>query len=203
MGEKLPGVLDIPEELDVRGLCSVEKKELESGDAKTGSRGDGEGSYRYVITGAIVHVDPIVENDDEVAFGAASEGHYVTFLCPPPTQSIDLARIKDKERVTTWVEVDDEVVRTVDGAAVGIYYDTKPVTASPSTAITSATSGNNIALKVLSGAYNNDQGTLPSAAQSKTDATTSISSAPFSREKEHRYATLVVYSRVALVQKGR
>lgn len=58
----------MPEELDMKAYC------LESGaDVKD------DICYRYILSGAIVHVDPI-EKEDEVVYGEASEGHYVAFV---------------------------------------------------------------------------------------------------------------------------
>merc|ERR1711957_250016 len=125
-------------------------------------------------------------------FGKASEGHYVTFLCSPPTpgvsarETMDLPQSKEKIRGTVWVELDDEVVSTVDDAAAGIDHDTKTTTASPLTTIKSTISGNDTTLKVLSGSYNNNQGKLPSTAYSSTNATSSISSTRSIKEKERR-----------------
>jgi len=133
--EKLPGEVDIPQVLDVKA-CSL----VNTDDEKKKDKG-GDTCYQYKLTGGIVHVDPI-EDEEDVEYGQTSEGHYVTFICKSSLDDTE----DDKEEKNVWTEIDDEVVRTSE--------------------IDSA-------LKILSGCESNSD----------------------KKEKDRRYATLVVYTR--------
>ena len=147
--EKLPGYLEIPEELNLKNCC------LEL---------DGEssiGKYCYRLTGALVHVDPVLSKDeeDQLEYGSMAEGHYVTI--------VRKATEKEQGNKTTWVELDDEFVRVVNSR--------------------DSDSSNDTALDILSGCdVTNTVETCNAATSSKRVV----------KEKERRYATLVVYSRI-------
>jgi len=199
--EKLPGQFDVPEELDLRTLC-LEQKENSADDMI-------ELCYRYQLSGAIVHVDP-VEEEEEAVYGEASEGHYVTFVrssadTTPSTSSTttDPPQDKNDSSVTTWIELDDDVVRTVS--------DSGPVVSNADDAtsptVQSTISGNasvedqqhhqhqHPAMKVLSGCdASNDASNKLETLSDNTEADTSGKRA--SKKDDRRYATLVVYSRV-------
>jgi len=132
--EKLPGEVDIPQVLDIKA-CS-----LINNDEKKDKGGDT--CYQYRLTGGIVHIDP-VEDEEDVEYGQTSEGHYVTFICK---SSLNESQEEDKEEKNVWTEIDDEVVRTFDA---------------------------DLALKILSGCENSSN----------------------KKEKDRRYATVVVYTR--------
>jgi len=171
--EKLSGVVDVPEVLDVKNCCLVSPDDEKKKEVCC---------YRYRLSGAIVHVDPM-EKEEEVEFGEASEGHYVTFIsssAPTPssaatTNSADDSKEDDpqdkKKDVSVWTEIDDEFVRTVDSPSGDTSDDHQ-----------------HTALKILSGCNN-----VVSNNVEKTSS--SADSSTKTKEKERRYATLVVYSR--------
>ena len=101
-GEKLPGALDIPEELNLRSCCLEQQQQI-SGDESNDEQ------YCYQLTGALVHVDPVLDKDeqDQLEHGAMSEGHYVTFICKPTEEK------NNKQDMKTWIELDDEFVRVL------------------------------------------------------------------------------------------
>jgi len=96
-GEKLPGSLDIPEELNLRTCCLEQQQDDDESSSE---------HYCYQLTGALVHVDPVLSEDekDHLDYGAMSEGHYVTFICKSA---------ENKQGNKTWIELDDEFVRVV------------------------------------------------------------------------------------------
>lgn len=149
-GEKLPGSLNIPEELNLRTCCLEQQTQVVE---------ESNEQYCYQLSGALVHVDPVLTEDeqDQLEYGTMSEGHYVTFICTHPADN--------KHGNNTWVELDDEFIRVVDSGEE---------------------SSTHTALNVLSGCdvTNNEEA-----------CGTSTSSKRVVKEKERRYATLVVYSR--------
>lgn len=150
-GEKLAGPLDIPEELNLRTCCLEQQRD--NGEPSTI-----EQQYCYQLTGALVHVDPVLSDDekDHLEYGAMSEGHYVTFIRKSTA---------DKQDNGTWIELDDEFVRLVGSSGDGASTDT--------------------ALKLLSGCdVSNNEESCKSSSRKRVV-----------KEKERRYATLVVYSR--------
>jgi hypothetical protein len=97
--EKLPGKVEIPAELDVRAWSSNTTPQ------------QSDNNFRYCLTGAIVHVDPI-EDEHEAEFGVSPEGHYITFLRSSlPTREDDDPQDK---RDNLWTEIDDDFVCIVD-----------------------------------------------------------------------------------------
>lgn len=102
-GEKLPGSLDIPDELNLRSYCLEQQRD---NDIEPSIE-----QYCYQLTGALVHVDPVLSDDekDHLEYGAMSEGHYVAFIRTSTT---------GKQDNKTWIELDDEFVRIV-GASGG------------------------------------------------------------------------------------
>lgn len=152
-GEKLAGTFNIPEELNLR-TCCLEQQRV-NGESSTI-----EQQYSYQLTGALVHVDPVLSEDekDHLEYGAMSEGHYVTFV---------RKSTEDKQNNKIWIELDDEFVHVV-GTSGGD---------EPST---------DTALKILSGCdVSNNEESCGKLSSSKRVV----------KEKERRYATLVVYSR--------
>jgi len=149
-GEKLPGSLDIPEELNLRTCCLEQQQDDDESSSE---------HYCYQLTGALVHVDPVLSEDeqDHLDYGAMSEGHYVTFICKPT---------ENKQDNKAWIELDDEFVRVVGSSGDELSADT--------------------ALNVLSGC---------DVSNNAESCGTSTSSSRILKEKERRYATLVVYSR--------
>jgi hypothetical protein len=126
-----------------------------------------EQEYCYQLTGAIVHVDPELDKDEQnqMEDGTVTEGHYVTFICSPK---------ECRQNEMTWVEIDDEFVRLVGASSNS---DDENEQKSTST---------NIALNILSGCdISNNETSRCKATSSKRTV----------KEKERRYATLVVYSR--------
>ena len=124
--------------------------------------------YCYQLTGALVHVDPELDRDEknQMEDGTMTEGHYVTFICSPK---------ECRQNKMTWVEIDDEFVRLVGESSNSD--DDEDVQRSTST---------NIALNILSGCdISNNETSRCKATSSKRTV----------KEKERRYATLVVYSR--------
>jgi hypothetical protein len=162
--EKLPGRVDVPAELDVTS-CSTG-----SGSTTTvqpPGHPSSDDVYRYRLTGAIVHVDPKEDEDDD--FGMASEGHYVTFVRSslPDDRTMD----KDGEYHHSWTEIDDGIVRHVHPTDDG---DSSTPTTVP--AVPDAICGCDV---TKSGrAEKGDGGKLGNVVV------------------ERRYATLVVYTRV-------
>lgn len=84
-------------------------------------------SCRYRLTGAIVHVDPILEGDEAEEVVGAAEGHYVTVIrsldarfaaCTPSTKEElkeDAGLLpQDESKGGSWTEIDDDVVRRLD-----------------------------------------------------------------------------------------
>jgi hypothetical protein len=123
--------------------------------------------YCFQLAGAIVHVDPILDEDeqDQLEHGTMSEGHYVTFVSKPTENNQD---------EKTWIELDDEFVRVVDSRKCG---DEDEKCTESST---------DIALNILSGCdVSNNKKTCGSSTSSKRVVT----------GEERRYATLLVYSR--------
>lgn len=147
-GEKLPGYLEIPEELNLKNCCL----DLD-GESSTGK-------YCYRLAGALVHVDPVLSKDeeDQLEYGSMAEGHYVTLVCKATEM---------EQSNKTWVELDDEFVRVVGSR--------------------DSDSSNDTALDILSGCD------VTNAVETCNAAT---SSKRVVKEKERRYATLVVYSQV-------
>ena len=95
-----------------------------------------------------------------------TEGHYVTFICSPKER---------RQNEMTWVEIDDEFVRLVGTSSNSD--DDEDEQRSAST---------NIALNILSGCdISNNETSRCKATSSKRTV----------KERERRYATLVVYSR--------
>ena len=131
--EKLSGFMDIPSVLDIRTCCSS----AATAATVDSSQREASNNFRYHLSGAIVHVDPIDDdNDPATNFGELIEGHYVTFVR-------DWNNDDDDPR---WIEIDDEFVRMVDD---------------------------------------------PSSSNSSVPTDISASS----NAKEHRYATMVIYTR--------
>ena len=129
--------------------------------------------YCYQLTGAIVHVDPVLDEDEQDQImedgTMMAEGHYVTFICKPAENNPD---------EMTWIELDDEFVRVV-GSSPNCCDDEQQKKCTE-------TSSTDVALNILSGCVvsNNKQ------TRGKT-----TSSKRIVKEKERRYATLLVYSR--------
>lgn len=99
--EKLSGFMDIPSVLDIRTCCSS----AATAATVDSSQREASSNFRYHLSGAIVHVDPIDDdNDPATNFGELIEGHYVTFVR-------DWNNDDDDPR---WIEIDDEFVRMVD-----------------------------------------------------------------------------------------
>ncbi len=98
--EKLSGVMDIPAVLDVRTCC------CSSTPITTVDCPEANDYFRYHLSGAIVHVDPIDDDNDHATnFGELQEGHYVAFV-------LDWNNNNDDDG---WIEIDDEcVIRIVD-----------------------------------------------------------------------------------------
>ena len=173
--EKLPGTMSVPEELDMKTFC------LESLGVANESELPGQlCCYEYRLSGAIVHVDPIEEmKKDEQVYGETSEGHYVTFISSSAPSSKNSAAgtidattdpstiPQDKQMNSTWTEIDDEFVRNVDSNEY------------PNDSL-------HPALKIINGC---------DVSNHDAKQTSESSSKRVVKEKERRYATLVVYSR--------
>ncbi len=152
----MAGSLDIPEELNLRTCCLLQQRDNDESSTI-------EQQYCYQLTGALVHVDPELSEDekDHLEYGAMSEGHYVTFV---------RKSTEGKQDNKTWIELDDEFVRVVGTSSGGD---------EPST---------DTALKILSGCdVSNNEESCGKPSSSKRVV----------KEKERRYATLVVYSRTS------
>lgn len=132
--EKLSGFMDIPAVLDIRTCCSFAATAAATVDL---SQREANNYFRYHLSGAIVHVDPIEDDNDQAAnFGELVEGHYVTF-------------VRDwNNNYPRWIEIDDEFVCIVDP---------------------------------------------PNSSNSNSPVPIDISA--LSTAKEHRYATMVIYTR--------
>ena len=123
--------------------------------------------YCYQLTGALVHIDPELDQDEQSQKedGTMTDGHYVTIIRSPK---------ECNQNEMTWVEIDDEFVRVVGTSP---HSDGEDEQESTST---------NTALNILSGCdISNNENTRCIATSSKRTV----------KEKERRYATLVVYSR--------
>ncbi|KAL7478724.1 hypothetical protein ACHAW6_004479 [Cyclotella cf. meneghiniana] len=162
--ETLAGELNIPNELDLKPCC------LDPSDHLMGNATLKDCCYRYSISGAIVHVNPM-ENEAEKVYGEAAEGHYVTFVNASTSFSKGSSGPGDKN----WFEIDDDRVRPVDDHASNIIDEGDK----------QSMSDKQLALRILSGC---DFVTSKAGSCSGVDKNGV-------KEKERRYATLVVYSR--------
>jgi hypothetical protein len=141
--EKLSGVMDIPAVLDVRTCCSSSTPITTIVD----NCPETNDYFRYHLSGAIVHVDPIDDDNDHATnFGELLEGHYVAFVRDWKKKNNDDDDDDDDPR---WIEIDDEsVIRIVDA---------------------------------------------PNGSSERSSVPIDISSSCYA--KEHRYATMVIYTR--------
>eukprot|EP00804_Cyclotella_cryptica_P011068 CCRYP_013541-RA/>CCRYP_013541-RA protein AED:0.05 eAED:0.05 QI:0/-1/0/1/-1/1/1/0/1054 len=126
--------------------------------------------YRYSLNGAIVHVDPL-EDEAEKVYGEALEGHYVTFINASASVHQETSGIIDKK----WYEIDDDKVRPVDEHVSNILGEDNK----------QSMSDKQLALQILSGCDFMTSKAGSCSGVERNDV----------KERERRYATLVVYSR--------
>jgi hypothetical protein len=131
--------MDIPAVLDVRTCCCYTPITTTVDCPETNDY------FRYHLSGAIVHVDPIDDDNDHATnFGELQEGHYVAFV-----RDWKKKKKNDDDDDPRWIEIDDEsVIRIVDA---------------------------------------------PNGSSKRSSVPTDINSS--CNAKEHRYATMVIYTR--------
>mmetsp|Transcript_7262 Transcript_7262/g.15640 ORF Transcript_7262/g.15640 Transcript_7262/m.15640 type:complete len:1243 (-) Transcript_7262:13-3741(-) len=181
--EKLCGLFHVPEEIDLSACCLEQRENVTCIDSAKNERRICPCGDQFRLTGAIVHVDPL-DDDEELAYGDIPEGHYVSYISQPYYSD------KNDEIKYKWIEIDDDRVRSVhhhnsniiaeNGCASSVDYGSKYYSEGQTNDVRAA-------LKIIDGCdtYVSSGRRLRAAAKK----------APVN-EKERRYAYLVVYSRI-------
>ncbi|KAL7506616.1 hypothetical protein ACHAXN_003862 [Cyclotella atomus] len=125
--ESIPVTLDIPPFLELQPCCL--DRACKSSDDELNAC-----CYKYLLSGAIVHVAPMENN--EALYGESTVGHYVTFVNTAASKLQSPTMAKQQH----WFEMDDDKVNQVDQDTCSIA-DASNAELSPS----------QLALKVLSG----------------------------------------------------